>query len=196
MPVLRLIPFSDFAGSIGRSCLPFVALAATSRRIAKVQRERNEKRGTVLRYARNFFNIGVNTFKLQLYRDLERDDPSAPGYVAFPNNCEDRFFQELTSESRVPVKRLGQVIWKWTKPDRQPNEILDATVYAVAASLKYGTNWISDEGWQKLRDQFDGDDKTPSQPEQHAAEPPPLRRGVTITQPGAKARTIAHLLAK
>ena len=122
-------------------------------RIAKVQRERSAKTGTVLKYARNFFNIGVSQFKLQLYRDLEKDDPNAAGYVAFPNNCEDRFFQELVSKSRVPVKRMGQTTWVWTKPDRQRNEILDCTVYACAASIKYGIAWISYIGWQKLREQ-------------------------------------------
>ena len=120
-------------------------------RIAKVQRERNEKKGTVLRYAGSFFNIGVSSFKLQLYRDLERDDATAPGFVAFPNNCEDRFFQELVSESRVAVKRMGQIAWVWQKPERQPNEMLDCMVYAIAASLKHGTSWISDQGWAKLK---------------------------------------------
>jgi phage terminase large subunit GpA-like protein len=164
-------------------------------RIAKVQRERNEKRGTLLRYARNFFNIGVNVFKLQLYRDLEKDDPSASAYVAFPNNCEDRFFQELVSESRVPVKRLGMTVWKWTKPDRQANEILDATVYAIAASLKYGTHWISDEGWQKLRDEFEsGEPLEQTQPSAKVV-PPHRPPGVTITQPDAKKSTLASLLA-
>ena len=107
-------------------------------RIAKVQRERNAKTGSLLKYRRNFFNIGVSQFKTQLYRDLEKDDPNAAGYVAFPNNCEDRFFQELVSESRVPIKRMGQTTWIWTKADRAKNEILDCTVYAIAASNKHG----------------------------------------------------------
>ena len=122
-------------------------------RIAKVKRERGAKTGTVLKYARSFFNIGVNQLKLQLYRDLEKNDPDAAGYVAFPNNCEDRFFQELVSESRLPVRRMGQTTWVWTKPDRAKNEILDCTVYSIAASIKFGVAWISDQGWQKLREQ-------------------------------------------
>ena len=48
-------------------------------RIAKVQRERDEKRGTVLRYRNNFFNVGASSLKSSLYRDLEKDDPSLPG---------------------------------------------------------------------------------------------------------------------
>ena len=54
-------------------------------RIAKVQRERNEKRGTLLKYRNNFFNVGVNTLKTSLYLDLAKDDPTARGFIAFPN---------------------------------------------------------------------------------------------------------------
>jgi len=38
-----------------------------------------------------------------------KDDPEAPGYVAFPTGLEDRYFQELVAEQRVAVKRMGQI---------------------------------------------------------------------------------------
>jgi terminase, large subunit len=156
-------------------------------RIAKVKRERNEKYGTLLKYRRNFFNIGVNTFKLQLYRDLEHDDPNAPGYIAFPNNCEDRFFQELVSESRVAVKRMGQTTWVWTKSDHAQNEQLDCAVYAAAAALKYGVPWITDVSWQRLRAQCSGDPIVEDQSAStvirvDAPAPPPLRGSSLISQ--------------
>ena len=122
-------------------------------RIAQVQRERDEKRGTVLKYSRRFFNVGGNTLKWSLYKDLAKDDPAAPGYVSFPTGLPDRFFQELVSEQRVAVKRMGQIVWKWEKPDRQANEMLDATIYASAAAIKYGVNHISDQGWNRLREE-------------------------------------------
>ena len=28
--------------------------------------------------------------------------------------------------------------------------MLDATIYASAAAIKHGVNWISDHGWQRL----------------------------------------------
>jgi phage terminase large subunit GpA-like protein len=127
-------------------------------RIAKVRRERNEKRGTLLQRSNKFFNIGVSVFKLALYRDLAKDDPAAPGYVSFPTGLEDRFFQELVSETRIAVKRMGQIIWRWEKPDRQANEILDATIYASAAAIKHGVNWISDHGWKKLEAEWESPD--------------------------------------
>jgi phage terminase large subunit GpA-like protein len=91
---------------------------------------------------------------MALYRDLVKDDPAAPGYVSFPTGLEDRFFRELVSETRVPIKRMGQVIWKWEKPDRQANEMLDCMIYASAAGIKHGVNWISDLGWAKLEAEF------------------------------------------
>jgi len=73
-------------------------------RIAKVQRERDEKRGTLRKYGGRFYNVGVSTLKWSLYRNLLKDDPTAPGYIAFPSNCEDRYFQELVSETRVAMR--------------------------------------------------------------------------------------------
>ena len=126
------------------------AIGDGARRIAKVHRERNEKKGTIVTRSNRFYNIGVSTFKLALYRDLVKDDPAAPGYFLFPQGLEDRFFQELVSETRVATKRLGQIVWRWENPDRQANEMLDAVIYASAAAIKHGVNWISDHGWQRL----------------------------------------------
>jgi phage terminase large subunit GpA-like protein len=131
-------------------------------RIARVRRERNEKKGTLLQKSGRFFNIGVSTFKLALYRDLSKDDSAAPGYVSFPQGLEDRFFQELVSETRVATKRLGQIIWRWEKPDRQANEVLDGFIYASAAAIKHGVNWISDHGWQRLEAELEAPGPEPS----------------------------------
>ena len=78
---------------------------------------------------------------MSLYRDLLKDDPAAPGYMAFPCDLEDRYFQELVSEQRVAVKRMGQIVWKWEKPDRQANEMLDAMIYATLISPYTGWKW-------------------------------------------------------
>ena len=119
-------------------------------RLAKVARERDSKRGTLLKYRSNFFNVGVNTLKTALYLDLAKDDPNAVGYIAFPSDCEDRYFQELVSETRSAVKKMGQITWRWEKPDRQANEMLDTFIYSAAAQVKYGCSWISAERWREL----------------------------------------------
>lgn len=67
----------------------------------------------------------------------------------------------MAAERRVAHKRFGQIVWHWEKPDRQPNEAMDTFVYASAAAIKHGVNWISDVGWQRLRAQREAptDDK-------------------------------------
>jgi phage terminase large subunit GpA-like protein len=145
------------------------AAGDTAPRIAKVQRERDEKRGTLRKYGGRFYNVGVSTLKWSLYRDLLKDDSAAPGYVSFPNNCEDRYFQELVSETRVAVKRLGQTIWKWEKPDRQANKCLDTMIYASAAAIKFGVNWLGERHLAELEASLEP-------PAKGAAPPPAAKR--------------------
>jgi phage terminase large subunit GpA-like protein len=105
-----------------------------------------------LKYARQFFNVGTYQLKSSLYRDLAKDDPTEKGYISFPNNLPLRYFEELVSERRVPYKRMGAVVYRWEKSsDRAANEMHDTFLYAVAAGIKHGVNWISDLGWAKLR---------------------------------------------
>ena len=120
-------------------------------RLARVQRERSEKTGTVLRYSRRFFNVGTYSLKASLYRDLEKTNPEEKGYINFPNDLPMSYFEELVCERRVPYKRMGVIVYRWEKPDRQANEMHDTFLYASAAAIKHGVNWISDQGWARLR---------------------------------------------
>jgi phage terminase large subunit GpA-like protein len=116
-------------------------------RIKLVKREHNEKTGKVLAYSKRFYNLGVSVLKMSLYRDLAKDDPKAPGYVALPSGLDDEYFQELVAERRVQVKRGGFTVWRWTKDDRQDNEALDTMVQATGAAMKFGVYSLSDHGW-------------------------------------------------
>jgi phage terminase large subunit GpA-like protein len=78
------------------------------------------------------------------------------------------YYEELVCERRVPYKRMGVVVYRWEKPDRQANEMHDTFLYACAAGIKYGVNWISDKGWAERREQLEG------------ASPPPLRERLSI----------------
>jgi phage terminase large subunit GpA-like protein len=124
-------------------------------RIARVQRERSEKTGTVLKFSKRFYNIGVYSFKSSLYRDLAKDDPKEKGYISFPNNLPLSYFEELVCERRVPYKRMGVMAYRWEKPDKQANEMHDTFLYASAAAIKYGVNFISDQGWAQRRAEFE-----------------------------------------
>jgi phage terminase large subunit GpA-like protein len=115
-------------------------------RMMRIQRERDEKRGTVLKFSKRFYNVGIYAFKSSLYRDLAKDDPKEKGYISFPNNLPLSYYEELISERRVPYKRMGQVVFRWEKDTRQANEAHDTFLYASAAAIKSGVNWISDVG--------------------------------------------------
>jgi phage terminase large subunit GpA-like protein len=125
-------------------------------RLARVQRERSEKTGTVLKYSRRFFNVGIYQLKSSLYRDLAKDDPKEKGYIAFPNNLPLRYFEELVSERRVPHRRMGTIVYTWEKiSDRAANEMHDTFLYALAGAIKFGVSFISDEGWARLREELE-----------------------------------------
>jgi len=119
-------------------------------RLARVQRERNEKTGLLLPYSKRFYHLGVSTLKMALYRDLQKTDPAQPGYVAFPSGLDDEYFQELVAERRTPVKRHGFTVYRWVKDDRQDNEALDTMVIATGAALKHGVYGLADIGWARL----------------------------------------------
>jgi phage terminase large subunit GpA-like protein len=138
-------------------------------RLARVQRERSEKTGTILKFSQQFFNVGVYQFKSSLYRDLAKVDPQEKGYVAFPRDLPLSYFEELVSERRVPYKRMGVIAYRWEKPDRQANEAHDTFLYASAAGIKHGVNWISDQGWGRLRAELE----SPVPP------PPKVRRSIS-----------------
>jgi phage terminase large subunit GpA-like protein len=122
-------------------------------RLARITKERNEKTGLLLPYSKRFYNLGVSTLKMSLYRDLQKDDEASPGYVSFPSGLGDDYYQELTAERRTAVKRHGFTVYRWTKDDRQDNESLDTFVIATGAALRYGVNGLSDRSWAKLADE-------------------------------------------
>jgi phage terminase large subunit GpA-like protein len=120
-------------------------------RLALVKRERNEHTGKVLQYSKRFYHLGVSVLKMSLYRDLQKDDPTARGFVSFPSGLDDEYFQELTSERRTAVKCHGFTVYRWTKDDRQDNEALDTAIIATGAALRFGVYSLSDRGWDALR---------------------------------------------
>jgi phage terminase large subunit GpA-like protein len=131
-------------------------------RLALVRRERNERTGMLLKYSSRFYNLGVSNLKMALYRDLAKDDPLEPGYVALPSGLDDEYFRELTAERRVAKKRHGFEIFAWEKDDKQDNEALDTIIQATGAALKYGVYGFSEVHWMRL----EAERETPPQPDQ------------------------------
>jgi phage terminase large subunit GpA-like protein len=166
-------------------------------RLARVKRERNEKTGKLLKYSSRFYHLGVSILKMSLYRDLAKDDLLAVGYVGFPSGLEDEYFQELTAERRMAVKRNGFTVYRWIKDDRQDNEALDTMVQATGAAIKYGVYGLSDVGWNRLEaeretnrggPQLDLEDMLGAS---GAAAPASAAKAGTPAKPGDKKTSIA-----
>jgi phage terminase large subunit GpA-like protein len=140
-------------------------------RLARVLKERNDQTGVLNPYSKRFYHLGVSNLKMALYRDLVKSDPASPGFVSFPSGLDDEFFQELVSERRTALKRHGFTVYRWTKDDRQDNEMLDCMIIATGAALKYGVYGLADTSWQR----FERERAQPSPP----SEPGRVRRSIT-----------------
>jgi phage terminase large subunit GpA-like protein len=78
------------------------------------------------------FTVGTATAKSIIFARLSIDE-YGPGYIHFPNNLDEEWYKQLTSEKRVPHYEKGVLVrHKWVKI-RARNEVLDIMVYNLAA---------------------------------------------------------------
>ena len=117
-----------------------------------MQRERSEKTGTILKYSGRYHDICVNKFRL-LFATIYRLTSTKNLFAG-----------------RVPYKCMGVVAYRWETPDRQSNERHDTFLYASAVGIKYGVSFISDQGWVRLRAEFEA--PSPSRESDSAQEAP------------------------
>ncbi|MCW2319196.1 phage terminase large subunit GpA-like protein [Rhodoblastus acidophilus] len=119
--------------------------------LARVKKERNRKTGKLLRYSSRFYHFASWVMKWALYRHLAKDDPLTYGFVAFPKEMGDDFFQELTAEHRVLKKgKGGEVRYVWEVQDGQRNEGLDTMLQAEAAAIKFGVRDMAPGRWDQI----------------------------------------------
>ena len=59
---------------------------------------------------------------------------------------------------------MGRIIWGWDKPERQPNEALDMTVYATAAAIMTGVYQYAEATWRELEARYDAPTDQPAPP--------------------------------
>ncbi len=84
--------------------------------------------------------IGVDEAKTVIHRRLQLTRPG-PGYCHFPNDRDEEYFAQLTSEKLITRYTKGRPERFWV-PIRTRNEALDCRVYDYAALLLYGVNNI------------------------------------------------------
>jgi phage terminase large subunit GpA-like protein len=119
-------------------------------RIQRVRKERT-RAGKLLKYAGRFFTFNSAVRKFALYRNLEKFDPMARGYIGLPRGLEDEWFRQLTAERRVAIKRKdGNVDYRWEKDPGQANEALDTHLQAEVAAEKFGVRDFTEATWDRL----------------------------------------------
>lgn len=117
--------------------------------LERAKKERNQKTGKLLKWARRFFNFNASSLKMALYRCVGKTDPTERAYVGFPRGLEDDYFQQLTAERRVEKKRNGFTTYLWDKDPDQANEALDTMNQAEVAALNLGVRTMVDLAWDQ-----------------------------------------------
>ncbi len=98
-----------------------------------------DRNGRKIPWSKRFYNFSTSVMKLLLYKGLGENDPIKPGYVHFPCDLPDEYFEELTAERRVLKKnKAGFPVYGWDLPQGRRNECLDTMLQAEAAAHKLG----------------------------------------------------------
>ena len=76
--------------------------------------------------------ICVDSAKAQIYDSVALEE-AGPNFRHFPMTCDEIFFDQLMAERRIREYSKGVAIDKWVLPQGKRNEILDLSVYCLAA---------------------------------------------------------------
>lgn len=96
----------------------------------------------------DFYMIDTHQAKTMFFNNLKKTK-HGPGYVHFYDGLSEDFFDQLTGEQKVVIKKNGTVKVVWEKlKGAQRVEKLDCTVYALAARLSLAVN-VERQRWKK-----------------------------------------------
>lgn len=141
-------------------------------------------RGTVIKRGTRLWLVGTDTAKDTIFARMKLQEPG-PGFMHFSTELPDSYFEQLTSEARVPQKTARGDAWRWVKRGLR-NEALDCRVYNAFASNMLDLHRYTDAMWKSVEQRVQPDlfgqakasEVRMSGPEPAAAEPPatPARR--------------------
>ena len=95
--------------------------------------DKNSKGQPLKRGAIQLYPVGVSVIKTTLHNKL-KDAEIGKGYIHFYPTITPDYFEELTAEKQVYVrKKNGYITREWQKKSRVANEALDEAVYSYAA---------------------------------------------------------------
>ena len=106
--------------------------------------------GKTIRGGVQLWPVGSDTAKSVWYGRFGIE--SGAGLVHFSKELDDEFYAQLTAEKLVTRYHKGHPRTEWVKPSHRRNEVLDCSVYALAAAYHLGMNKWSQKDWQRLED--------------------------------------------
>ena len=108
-------------------------------------------RGKTVKNGVQLWPIGTDTAKSVIYGryGIEVGQPAS---IHFSKDLPDEFYAQITAEKLITRYHKGHPIQEWVKPSHKRNEVLDCTVYALAAAYHLGMNKFSERDWSRLED--------------------------------------------
>ena len=107
-------------------------------------------KGKTIKGGVQLWPVGSDTAKSVWYGRFGIDEGA--GRVHFSTELDDEFYAQLTAEKLVTRYHKGHPRTEWVKPSHKRNEVLDCSVYALAAAYHLGMNKWSQKDWQRLED--------------------------------------------
>ena len=107
-------------------------------------------KGKTLRGSARVFPVGSDTAKGYIYGCFGIE--TGPGSLHYSRDLSSEFYEQLTSEKLVTRYHKGHPRHEWIKPHRKRNEVLDCTVYALAAAHHLGINRYREIDWNNLEE--------------------------------------------
>jgi len=110
--------------------------------------------GKTIKNGAEVWLVGTDTAKSLIYSWLKVTDPAGDGYVHFSKELSETFYQQLTSEKLRTRYVKGYPVLEWVKPSGARNEVLDCSVYALAAFWMLGLNRWRASQWKQLEEKI------------------------------------------
>jgi len=108
-------------------------------------------RGKTIKGGVQLWPVGTDTAKGVLYGRFGIESGAA-GSVHFSKDLAEEFYAQITAEKLITRYHKGHPIQEWVKPSHRRNEVLDCTVYALAAAYHLGMNKFSERDWTRLEE--------------------------------------------
>lgn len=121
--------------------------------------------------------VGVDNAKDYLLGQLAIGSPG-PGYLHFSADLPREWYEQLTAEQRILIRKNGSESYRWVK--RRPrNEVMDCRNYALHAAMAQGLHKYDDRKWTQLEAAVQPAPDLFTQPEKPAETPAPQRQPAT-----------------